>query len=76
MEKKTVEQLRTEAEQKAAILKRVFSGPDGDKAYDLLYAEFADRTSHVIGDSHSTAFNEGQRSVVLFLADIRESDYE
>lgn len=73
---KSAEDVRKEAEQNATILKRVFSGPDGDKAFDLLYKEFADRNSHVPGDPYTTAFNEGQRSVVLFLTDIRETNYE
>lgn len=73
---KTVEDLTQEAENNAAIIKRAFSGTDGDKVFDLLYREFADRSSHVPGDPHTSAFNEGQRSVILFLTDIRESDYE
>jgi len=72
----TVEEIREEAEKDAIIIKRAFSGPDGDKAFELLSKEFADRVSHVRGDPYTTAFNEGQRSVVLFLMDIRESKYE
>jgi len=73
---KDVDYLREEAETNAAILKRAFSGTDGDKVFDLLYAEFADRSSHIPGDPYTSAFNEGQRSVILFLTDIRESNYE
>lgn len=73
---KTAVELRLEAEQKAANLKRILVSPDGVELLKLLDIEFADRTSHVAGDPHTTAFNEGQRSVVLFLRDIKETEYE
>jgi hypothetical protein len=32
-----------------------------------LITKYTTRTSHVPGDSHTTAFNEGARSTVLFI---------
>lgn len=76
MSKKTVDEIRKETESDAGAIKRAFTSPDGKRAFDLLHKEFADRSSHVPGDPYTSAFNEGQRSVVLFLIDIRESNYE
>jgi len=42
--------------------------PSGLLVFEELWLNFADRTSHVPGDSHSTAFQEGQRAVLLFIA--------
>lgn len=73
---KTVEEIRLESERMAGAMKRWLESPDGKEVFKALYKEFADRNSHVPGDPYTTAFNEGQRSVILFLTDIRESDYE
>lgn len=71
----TPEELREESEQKAANMKKWLMSPDGQENVATLEQEFADRTSHVPGDPYTSAFNEGQRSVVLFLKDIIESNY-
>jgi len=73
---KTPEELRLEAEHNATMAKQLFLSPDGKKVFDLLVTEFADRVSHVPGDPYTSAFNEGQRSVVLFLMDLMEQEYE
>ena len=69
-------ELRLEAEQQATDLKRILASPDGQTLMASLEREFADRTSHVAGDPYTSAFNEGQRSVVLFLYDIKDSSYD
>ena len=55
----------------------VLSQPRGRRwLYELIYATaHADHTSHVPGDTHSTAFNEGARSVGLqVLREARAAD--
>lgn len=45
---------------------RIFeTSPDGKVVLVDLCESYMDRPSFVPGDSHTTAFNEGQRSVVL-----------
>ena len=65
-----------ELEQEVATVKRLFASPDGQKVFKTMEAEFSDRSSFVVGDSHATAFKEGQRSVMLFIIDTLESEYE
>lgn len=65
-----------ESEQKAAVLKRWLTGPDAQAALKILREEFSERTSFVPGDPHATHFKEGERHVILFLEDMRESNYE
>lgn len=69
---KTVKELKAEAMQ----LKEILISDAGKGVLDVLESEFADRTSHVPGDPYTSAFNEGQRSVVLFLKDLVEVTYE
>lgn len=59
-----------EAAKKAAVLKKALQSSDGEKIIEGLYDEYMERESHVRGDSHETAFREGQRSVVLLLNDL------
>ena len=75
-DKPTVAELRLEAEHKATILKMALQSPNGTAMMEMLEFEFSDRISHVPGDPYTSAFNEGQRSVILFMKDIIESDYE
>ena len=59
--------LRREAlDQLSADFKRVFAGDQADRvlAYLLTVGCFWD-TTHVPGDSHTTALNEGKRCLVL-----------
>ncbi len=76
MAKQTVEELVEKSEKEAGDLKRWLLSPDGKKNVAVLEREFSDRTSHVRGDPYTSAFNEGQRSVILFMKDIMESNYE
>lgn len=69
---KTIKELKAEATQ----LKTFFQSPDGKSAFKALETEFSDRISHTPGDPYATAFNEGQRSVILFIKDIVETNYE
>lgn len=74
--KPTVAELRLEAEQKATIIKMVLQSPNGKAMFEMLEFEFSDRSSFVPGQPDTTSYNEGQRSVILFMKDIIESDYE
>jgi len=50
------------------IYERIFQkDKDGLAVLDELSRLFYDRPSYVKGDSHETAFKEGQRAVVAFL---------
>ena len=71
-----IDEVRIEQQQQVADIKRILHSPDGEKLLKLLTEEFAERTSFTVGDPHSTSFKEGQRNVVLFLNDMRESKYE
>ncbi len=44
---------------------QTFSTPEGKIVLDDLRRSYQQKSSHVPGDSHSTAFKEGCRSVVL-----------
>lgn len=46
--------------------------PDGKAVLDDLCDAYYDRVSFVPGDPHTTAFNEGQRSVVAAIFQILE----
>jgi hypothetical protein len=41
--------------------------PDGVKVFEELCARFYDKQSYTKGDSHHTAYLEGQRSVLFWL---------
>lgn len=43
------------------------ANPAGQKILEEMSVLFEHRSSHVQGDSHETAFREGQRSVMLFI---------
>lgn len=52
---------------------RIFeTSVDGKAVLDDLCDAFYDRISHVPGDPHTSAFNEGQRSVVAAIFQILE----
>lgn len=52
--------------EKANLYKKVFNSPEGKKVLrDLMEFGGVMSQTHVPGDSHSTAFNEGQRRTVL-----------
>lgn len=56
----------SEAAKKTEAAYRVFeTSGDGQTVLADLCESYMDRSSFVPGDSHATAFNEGQRSVVL-----------
>lgn len=40
---------------------------DGVAVLEELAARYYDRPSYVAGDPHATSFNEGQRSVIMWL---------
>ena len=65
-----------EIKQQISKIKSLFTAPDGEAVFKLLELEFSDRTSFTAGDPHMTAFKEGQRSVILFIKDTLESEYE
>jgi len=70
------DELRLELEREAMNMRRILQTPDGQKLYETLDTEFSDRSSFVAGDPYATAYKEGQRSVVLFLKDLMEVNYE
>ena len=47
--------------------KLIFGSAEGLRVLDHLHSLYAARTSVVPGDSYATHFNEGQRSVLLYL---------
>lgn len=47
----------------------VFTSPDGEQVLRDMMVKFYKYTSHVPGDSHQTAFKEGQRQVVIYILD-------
>jgi len=46
---------------------KIVDSPDGEDVLNGLMEMYGLRTSHVPGDSHETAFREGQREVVTYL---------
>ena len=55
--------------------KKVFGSEQGKKVlYDLARNHFLLRPSYVKGDTYETAFNEGQRNVVLRILSILKMD--
>ena len=60
----------TNRDEVAALYRRVFSTTDGklmshDLARELGYLT---RSTHVPGDSHQTAFNEGRRDAYVYMS--------
>jgi len=54
---------------------QVFSTPDGREVLeDLAHKFWLTATGHIPGDTHTTAFNEGQRSVVLHILQALRTD--
>lgn len=53
--------------ERRARYRSVNSTPDGHWIFQDLSRLFYDRPSYVVGDTHQTAFLEGQRSVIFML---------
>ena len=52
----------------AALYKQVFNSPNGKLVFQDLCTRFGMfHSSYAAGDPHGTAFNEGQRSVMLYI---------
>ena len=51
------------------LFRSVFTTFDGEKVLRDLMEKFYKYGSHVAGDSHSTAFREGRRDVVIYILD-------
>lgn len=49
------------------LFDHVFNSPEGREVLKDLQAKFHEITSFAPGDPHRTAFNEGRRSVVLYI---------
>lgn len=59
---------------KSRLYKRVFSGEDGSKVLQDLMANHYMAGTTLTSDSHITAFNEGQRNVVLRILKLVKED--
>lgn len=68
--------VQEKSKQKATLIKNILKSPQGEELMNFLKEEFSSTTSFVSGDPYYTSFKEGQRSVVLFLMDLEESNYE
>ena len=51
------------------LFRVLFTSPDGEAVLRDLMMKFYKYSSHVPGDSHTTAFKEGQRQVVIYILD-------
>jgi len=51
------------------MFRSVFTSPDGESVLRDMMEKFYKYSSHVPGDSHETAFNEGRRQVVIYILD-------
>lgn len=72
-------ELRRQAERavdrKLALYRNVFGGEAGQEVLRDLMAQFSVfKTTAVAGDPHMTHFHEGERNVVLYIAQMMEMD--
>ena len=65
-----LEKALDDARQRFLPLIAVFSSQIGIDALSLLEEEFIFQPTHVKGDSHESAYLEGQRALVLWIRDI------
>lgn len=57
--------------------RKVFKSPEGERVMKDLWRQFHGMAvTYFRGDSHETAFREGQRNVILFLMNELNFDYE
>jgi len=59
-------QVPLETQRKAAVLKRVFSSPDGQEALQYLIEQFGG-SCYAKGDPYHTAYLEGGRDVLIYI---------
>ncbi len=71
-----VEEPKPDTKARAALINKydelyrsVYRSPDGSQLLNDLVDRFYKHTSHTPGDSHATAFKEGQRSDVIYILD-------
>jgi len=65
---KTIEAHKETSMVNSKLYSDVFqANPAGQKILEEMSVLFENRISHVPGDSHETAFREGQRSVMLYI---------
>lgn len=57
-----------------SMFQQVFNGKNGEAVLSWFKVRYGDKSSHVAGDSHGTAFNEGQRSVYLQIMQFMNKD--
>lgn len=55
------------SEKEVLLVGQILSGKQNQKAINILENIFGSRLSYTRGDSHHTAFLEGQRSVIQFI---------
>ena len=67
---------KSELAKTVACYKEVFGSGAGKVVFDDLQKSFHNRISHVRGDSHETAFKEGQRSAFLRIKYMVETKLE
>ena len=56
---------KEESEKLASIIVSTFESENGQACLEWLEETYFNQVSHTVGDSHSTAFKEGSRFVVL-----------
>ena len=61
------------AKQEDAKVAQMVETPAGQEGMKVLSEMFYDRSCHTPGDPYSTAFKDGQRSVVLYLKQCKEA---
>lgn len=55
-----------EARRKAGVVARIFAGPDGQEALEILSQQF-EGSCYAKGDPHHTAYLEGGRDVLIYI---------
>ena len=66
----------SEIEKKKNTYRRCFSTDFGKDVLDDLRKQYGRKTSHVPGDSHTTAYNEGCRRALLRIENMIEGQDE
>lgn len=61
-----------EARRKAGVVARVFAGPDGQEALQILIDQFGG-TCYCKGDPYHTAYLEGGRDVLIYIRQMIEA---